>query len=96
MKIFSSKNKRLLFSLLILGAIFRIFYIYFTKDWKNSLWIGICFILPIWITYAFLYDKDMYGPYGWNNGENQIGRTIITILTWGIYFLLVFKDLNFS
>ncbi|MGS0743053.1 hypothetical protein ACVBEF_14650 [Glaciimonas sp. GG7] len=92
MKILTPKNKRNFLWMLIFGAIIRTIFLYFTQNLNAALWVGFCFLGPIWITYALFYNKDMYGPFSWNNGENQVGRVGISIFNWGIYLLLIFKN----
>lgn len=93
MRIIALTNKKIILSLLLISTIIRVAYIFLTKDIEHALWVSICFSWPLWVIYAFLYDKDMYGPFNWNNGENKIGRVAITVLVFIVYFILLFKDL---
>ncbi|PRC90622.1 hypothetical protein [Solimicrobium silvestre] len=92
MKILTSKNKQLFLLILIIGALCRVLYIYFTLNWLTALWLSICLIWVVWIIFAFFYNKDMYGAFHWNNGENQVPRAMLAITMLGIYFLLLFND----
>jgi hypothetical protein len=77
---------------LAIGASLRIFYVAFTTGWQNSVWFVVGFAWPIWITFALLYDKNMVGPYHFDNGKNQIARFCFTGVSWFAYVVLMFYE----
>jgi len=91
MKWLNSRHKSIFLFLLISGAVIRVISLFFIKNWEAAIWAVVCFSWPIWVTYALFYNKDMYGPFSWNNGKNQVGRVAITIVTLWVYGLLMYK-----